>query len=80
MSAFDPPAPIVRRLVAAALAEDLGLLGDITTEACVDPDRTATAAFVTRVAGTVAVRSSPGGSTASSNQSGSSAKGLRISR
>ena len=54
MSAFDPPAPIVRRLVAAALAEDLGLLGDITTEACVDPDRTATAAFVTRVAGTVA--------------------------
>jgi len=54
VSAFDPPAPIVRRLVAAALAEDLGLLGDITTEACVDPDRTATAAFVTRVAGTVA--------------------------
>lgn len=54
MSAFDPPAPIVRRLVEAALAEDLGLLGDITTEACVDPDRTATAAFVTRAAGTVA--------------------------
>lgn len=54
MSGFDPPAPIVRRVVETALAEDLGQLGDITVEACVDADRTATAAFVTRNAGVVA--------------------------
>ena len=54
MSAFDPPSSVVRSLVAAALAEDLGLLGDITAEACIDDDRIATAAFVPRVDGVVA--------------------------
>ena len=38
VSAFDPPAPTVRALVASALAEDLGVLGDITTLACIADD------------------------------------------
>ena len=36
MTAFDPPRSVVRRLVEDALAEDLGILGDITSLACVD--------------------------------------------
>ena len=54
MTAFDPPAPIVTSLVNAALAEDLGLLGDITSNACVDDDRHGVASFVTRDAGVLA--------------------------
>lgn len=54
MSAFDAPAPVIRRVVADALAEDFGVLGDITTHACVDGDRTATATFVARAEGVLA--------------------------
>ena len=43
---FDPPAPYLHALVAGALAEDLGLLGDITSIACIDADSKAEAAFV----------------------------------
>jgi nicotinate-nucleotide pyrophosphorylase (carboxylating) len=53
MTAFDPPAPVVRRLVEDALAEDLGVLGDITSLACVDDER-AEAAFVARADGVLA--------------------------
>jgi nicotinate-nucleotide pyrophosphorylase (carboxylating) len=59
MTSFDPPAPVLRDLVARALAEDLGVLGDITSIACVGEDQTAVAAFVAReegvLAGTAAV-------------------------
>jgi nicotinate-nucleotide pyrophosphorylase (carboxylating) len=54
MTAFDPPAPVVRRVVEDALAEDLGVLGDITSLACVDDDRRAEAAFVARADGVLA--------------------------
>jgi nicotinate-nucleotide pyrophosphorylase (carboxylating) len=42
------------RLVALALEEDLGAVGDVTTEAIVPPAATARAAIVARAAGTVA--------------------------
>jgi len=51
---FDPPRTVVRRLVEDALTEDLGLLGDITTIACVVEDHTAEAAFVSREEGVLA--------------------------
>jgi nicotinate-nucleotide pyrophosphorylase (carboxylating) len=54
VSAFDPPAPIVRDAVERTLAEDLGVLGDITTVACIDEDAVASARFVARVEGVVA--------------------------
>ena len=54
MSNFDPPAPIVAELVRAALTEDLGVLGDITSNACVDEDRRGMASFVTREPGIIA--------------------------
>jgi nicotinate-nucleotide pyrophosphorylase (carboxylating) len=54
MSTFDPPRAIVSRAVEAALVEDVGVLGDITTLACVDEDRHATAAFVARADGVLA--------------------------
>ena len=41
-------------LVAAALAEDLGVLGDITSIACVGEDQTAVAVFVAREEGVLA--------------------------
>ena len=42
MTDFDPPASVDRAsVVAAALAEDLGLLGDITSIACIGEDQTA---------------------------------------
>jgi nicotinate-nucleotide pyrophosphorylase (carboxylating) len=53
-TAFDPPQPVVRRLVEVALAEDLGVLGDITSNACIGDDQTAVAAFVAREAGVLA--------------------------
>jgi nicotinate-nucleotide pyrophosphorylase (carboxylating) len=54
VSSFDPPRSAVRRLVADALAEDLGILGDITSLACVDEDLRAEAAFVARADGVLA--------------------------
>jgi nicotinate-nucleotide pyrophosphorylase (carboxylating) len=54
MAPFDPPRPAVRRVVEDALAEDLGILGDITSIACVDGDTTAVAAFVARADGVLA--------------------------
>jgi nicotinate-nucleotide pyrophosphorylase (carboxylating) len=54
MSAFDPPAAALRSIVASALEEDLGLLGDITTVACVPEDALAEANFVARREGVLA--------------------------
>ena len=54
MTDFDPPAPYLQALVAGALAEDLGLLGDITSIACIDADSKAEAAFVAREDGVLA--------------------------
>jgi nicotinate-nucleotide pyrophosphorylase (carboxylating) len=60
MTSFDPPLSAVRAIVATALAEDLGVLGDITSIACVAEDAFAAARFVAReegvLAGTAAVR------------------------
>lgn len=47
MAAFDLPAVIVDRVVAAALEEDVAS-GDVTTEACIDADARATAHAVAR--------------------------------
>src|SRR5262245_16900433 len=54
MSSFDPPRAIVARAVDAALVEDIGVLGDITTLACVDEDQQAAATFVARADGVLA--------------------------
>ena len=54
MTSFDAPQSAVRRVVAEALAEDLGVLGDITSIACVDEDQTAVASFVAREEGVLA--------------------------
>src|SRR5438128_3017641 len=54
MSEFDAPASVVSEVVAAALAEDLGLLGDITSIACVPEDQTASAVLVAREQGVLA--------------------------
>jgi nicotinate-nucleotide pyrophosphorylase (carboxylating) len=50
-----PPADLlVDPIVRAALLEDLGRAGDITGEACIDPDTRLRAAFVSRADGVVA--------------------------
>jgi len=54
MSSFDPPGSTVRAAVARALEEDLGILGDITSIACIAEDALARARFVARVEGVVA--------------------------
>jgi nicotinate-nucleotide pyrophosphorylase (carboxylating) len=54
MTPFDPPRPVVRRLVEDGLAEDLGVLGDITSLACIDEGRTAEAVFAARADGVLA--------------------------
>jgi nicotinate-nucleotide pyrophosphorylase (carboxylating) len=54
VTVFDPPTNAVRALVALALAEDLGLLGDITTIACIPDDAWGRARFVSRAEGVVA--------------------------
>ena len=59
MSAKSPfplalPRLLVERAVAAALDEDLGTAGDITTDAIIPADATAAAAIVAREAGVVA--------------------------
>ena len=54
MNVFDPPRPTVRTLVALALAEDLGVLGDITSVACIADDAHGRARFVARAEGVLA--------------------------
>jgi nicotinate-nucleotide pyrophosphorylase (carboxylating) len=54
LTAFDPPRSVVRRLVEDALAEDLGILGDITSLACVDEGLLGEAVFVARADGVLA--------------------------
>jgi nicotinate-nucleotide pyrophosphorylase (carboxylating) len=51
---FDPPVVAVREVVARALAEDLGLLGDITSIACIDAGSRGSARFVAREPGVLA--------------------------
>jgi nicotinate-nucleotide pyrophosphorylase (carboxylating) len=51
---FDPPLPVLREVVARALVEDLGALGDVTSIACVGDDQAAIAAFVARDEGVLA--------------------------
>ena len=48
------PLVMLEPLVRAALLEDLGRAGDLTTEACVPEDAVAEARFVARVPGTIA--------------------------
>jgi nicotinate-nucleotide pyrophosphorylase (carboxylating) len=54
MTTFDAPESVVAEVVAAALAEDFGLLGDITSIACIREHETATALFVAREEGVLA--------------------------
>jgi nicotinate-nucleotide pyrophosphorylase (carboxylating) len=55
MTAFDPPAHVVRGIVAAALAEDLGPLGDLTAAlVTADANTDDKAAFVARAPGVLA--------------------------
>jgi nicotinate-nucleotide pyrophosphorylase (carboxylating) len=54
MTDFDPPMSVAAEVVAAALAEDIGLLGDLTTVACIREDQAATALFVAREEGVLA--------------------------
>jgi nicotinate-nucleotide pyrophosphorylase (carboxylating) len=54
VTTFDAPESVVAEVVAAALAEDFGLLGDITSIACIREHETATALFVAREEGVLA--------------------------
>tara|TARA_B100000614_G_scaffold234630_1_gene230774 strand:- start:112 stop:975 length:864 start_codon:yes stop_codon:yes gene_type:complete len=56
LTKFLPPLPdlLIEPIVRAALMEDLGRAGDITTAAVVPEDTTVTAAFVARTKGTIA--------------------------
>jgi nicotinate-nucleotide pyrophosphorylase (carboxylating) len=54
VSDHDAPDSVVAEVVAAALAEDIGLLGDLTTIACIREDQTASALLVAREEGVVA--------------------------
>jgi nicotinate-nucleotide pyrophosphorylase (carboxylating) len=54
MQSFDPPPAVVSAAVAAALREDFGVLGDITSIACVAEDSFAEARFVSREEGVLA--------------------------
>jgi nicotinate-nucleotide pyrophosphorylase (carboxylating) len=51
---LDPPPNLVREVVARALAEDLGLLGDLTSIAVIEDDAIASARFVVRAEGVLA--------------------------
>ncbi|MGZ4799607.1 MAG: carboxylating nicotinate-nucleotide diphosphorylase [Acidimicrobiia bacterium] len=51
---LDPPVSVVRDVVARALAEDFGLLGDLTSLAVIDEAATATGRFVARSEGVLA--------------------------
>jgi nicotinate-nucleotide pyrophosphorylase (carboxylating) len=55
MTWIDPPLPAVREVVARALAEDLGVLGDVTASLVPD-DAVVTAAIVARQQGVLAGR------------------------
>ena len=54
MNNFDAPASVVSEVVAAALAEDIGVIGDLTSIACVREDQIATAVLVAREEGVLA--------------------------
>jgi nicotinate-nucleotide pyrophosphorylase (carboxylating) len=54
VSNFDPPLSVVAEVVAVALAEDIGLLGDLTSTACIREDQTTTALLVARDDGVLA--------------------------
>ena len=51
---FDPPITAVREAVARALAEDLGVLGDLTSTALIAADAAGTAHFAVRKEGVLA--------------------------
>ena len=51
---FDPPVAAVRDVVARALAEDIGLLGDLTSLAVIPIGATGSGRFVTRADGVLA--------------------------
>ena len=51
---FDPPVTAVREAVARALAEDLGVLGDLTSTALIPADAAGTGHFVARAPGVLA--------------------------
>jgi nicotinate-nucleotide pyrophosphorylase (carboxylating) len=54
-SAVEPPPDLlIEPIVRGALAEDLGRAGDITAQACIDPDARLRAAFVARADGVLA--------------------------
>lgn len=53
MSALDPPPTAIREIVARALAEDLGILGDVTSLAVIPDDTSGGGAFKTRRAGII---------------------------
>ena len=48
------PEPLIASAVADALAEDLGLAGDVTTDAVIAPEATASAVFAARKPGVIA--------------------------
>ncbi len=54
MSAFDPPVSVLRDVVARALAEDLGVLGDLTSSAVIPEGSSGRGAFVARATGVIA--------------------------
>ncbi len=54
MSSLDPPPAAVHDIVARALAEDLGMLGDLTSLAVIPADATGRGRFVTRADGVLA--------------------------
>ena len=51
---FDPPVTAVREAVARALAEDLGVLGDLTSTALIPADAAGAGHFMARVPGVLA--------------------------
>ena len=51
---FDAPVTAIREAVARALAEDLGVLGDLTSTALIPADATGTGHFMARVPGVLA--------------------------
>ncbi len=53
MSALDPPPTAIREIVARALAEDLGILGDVTSLAVIPDDTFGGGAFKARRAGII---------------------------
>lgn len=54
MRSFDPPAVAIREVVSRALAEDLGILGDITTMGLVSGETLGSGCFVARSGGVIA--------------------------